>query len=104
MLVGGAAVLLNLTMLVMDVFVVAMLVAVELQPESRTHSQSTDNQQGDANEKFSPGRHGLDRGEVLETDRDQSQDNHSGRVACSPGQSAAAGRQRTVDGKRSHRH
>ena len=43
-------------------------------------------------------------GEVLETDRDQRQDNHSGRVACSPGQSAAAGRQGTIDGKRSHRH
>ena len=58
------------------VFVV-MVVAVELQPEGGADGEGTDDKQGDSHE-FSPGGHGLNVGQVLETDGDQGENNNTG--------------------------
>ena len=66
------------------VVVVVMVVAVELQPEGGADGEGTDDKQGDTHKEFSPGGHGLNMGEVLETDGDQGENNNTGGMTGPP--------------------
>ena len=86
------------------VVVVVMVVAVELQPEGGADGEGTDDKQGDTHKEFSPGGHGLNMGEVLETDGDQGKNNNTGGMTGPPGQGTATGGEGPVEGERSHCH
>lgn len=83
---------------------VTMLMGMELQTESCPDGKRANHQEGQTDEKFRPGRHGLDVGQILDHERDQSQRNHTGRMAGSPGQSGTDRTPGTVHGHRRHRH
>ena len=86
------------------VVVVVMVVAVELQPEGGADGEGTDDKQGDTHKEFSPGGHGLNMGEVLETDGDQGENNNTDGMTGPPGQGTATGGEGPVEGERSHCH
>ena len=92
----------QMQMLVGLIAIVMVFMAVQLQPESRSDCQSTHQQQSNAHQKFRPEGHRLDVDQILEPDRDQSQEHHSGRMTGSPGQTCPQRRQGFAQRERCH--
>ena len=58
--------------------VMTVLMAVQFQPECRSHSEHPNHQQCYTHQKFRPGGHRFNVGQVLERDGNQGQHHHSG--------------------------
>ena len=69
--------------------VMTMGMAVELEAKGSANGEGTDDEQSNPNEEFSPGGHGLHMGEILESNGDESENDHTGGMPRSPGQGTA---------------
>ena len=72
-----------------SVVVMAMEMGVQLQAKGCAHGENPNHQQRDADEEFSPGGHGLEMGKILEPNGDESENDHTGGMACAPCQGTA---------------
>ena len=94
----------QMQVLMLVITLVMVFMAVQLQPESRSHRQGTHHQESNAHEKFRPGGHRLHVDQILEPDRDQGQEHHSCRMPCPPGQTCPQRRQGFAQREGGHRH
>ena len=94
----------QMQMAMLGLTTMAMLMGVQLQSKGCAHSQRAHDQQRQTDKEFSPGRHGLNRGQILNEECDQGQHNHSDGMPGSPGQTGANRTPGAIDGERRHRH
>ena len=84
--------------------VMTMLMGVQFKPKRGANRQGSQHQQGHTHQKFRPGRHGFDVGQVFEANGDQGKNHDAGGVTGPPGHGMPKGRQRLVQGEGRHRH
>ena len=87
-----------------SVVIMAMDMGVQLQAKGRAHGEDPNHQQSKTDEEFSPGGHGLEMGEVLETNGDEGKNDHTGGMAYTPCQGTAQCLDGSVEREGSHRH
>ena len=87
-----------------SVVVMAMEMGVQLQAKSCAHGENSNHQQRNTDEEFSPGGHGLEMGKILEPNGDESENDHTGGMACAPCQGTAQCLDGSVEREGSHRH
>ena len=87
-----------------SVVVMAMEMGVQLQAKGCAHGEDPNHQQRNTDEEFSPGGHGLEMGKILEPNGDESENDHTGGMACAPCQGTAQCLDGSVERKGSHRH
>ena len=91
-------------MAVLPLPVVMMLMRVQLQSKGCADRKGANHQQRHTHKPFSPGRHGLQMGQILDQQCHQGQQHHARCMTNPPGQTRSQRLHRTVQGHRGHGH